>query len=111
MSTRKPENVRAANKYLIMMQIACAATMVGAELLAVTGKSVSGSLTLKYDFDAVERQAALLVEYTPGHHCTGFRDFSWSALESRWACGLSVRSGCRMLIQPLPRPSARCSPE
>ncbi len=40
---RKPENVRAANKYLIMMQIACAATMIGAELLAIGGKAVSGS--------------------------------------------------------------------
>jgi len=35
---RKPDNIRAANKYLIMMQIACAATMIGAELLAVTGR-------------------------------------------------------------------------
>ena len=32
---RKPANIRAANKFLIMMQIACAATMIGAELLAV----------------------------------------------------------------------------
>ena len=34
---RKPENIRAANKYLFMMEIACAATMVGAELLALSG--------------------------------------------------------------------------
>ena len=31
---RKPANIRAANKFLLMMQIACAATMIGAELLA-----------------------------------------------------------------------------
>ena len=33
----KPENIRAANKYLIMMQIACAVTMIGAGMLAVKG--------------------------------------------------------------------------
>jgi formate hydrogenlyase subunit 3/multisubunit Na+/H+ antiporter MnhD subunit len=62
---RKPENVRAANKYLVMMQIACAATMVGAELLAVTGKSVSGSLALKYDFDTVSANLPLLLSTRP----------------------------------------------
>ena len=40
---RKPENVRAANKYLIMMQVACAATMGGAELISITGAAASGS--------------------------------------------------------------------
>jgi hydrogenase-4 component B len=46
---RKRQNVRAANKYLVMMQIACAATMVGAELLA----SRAHADGLKYDFEAV----------------------------------------------------------
>ncbi len=50
---KKPENIRAANKFLIMMQIACVATMVGAEILAVTGAQVSGSASLKYDFGTV----------------------------------------------------------
>ena len=27
---KKPDNIRAANKFLLMMQIACAATMIGA---------------------------------------------------------------------------------
>jgi len=63
---RKAENVRAANKYLIMMQIACAATMIGAELLAVTGRSVSGSLNLKYDFDTVSANLPLLLSIHPG---------------------------------------------
>jgi hydrogenase-4 component B len=48
---RNPASVRAANKYLIMMQVACLATMVGAELLAVGGAATSGSL--KYDFDSL----------------------------------------------------------
>ena len=63
---RKRENVWAANKYLIMMQIACAATMVGAELLAVTGKAVSGSASLKYDFDTVSANLPLMLASQPG---------------------------------------------
>jgi len=72
---RKPENIRAANKYLVMMQIACAATMVGAELLAVTGKSVSGSLTLKYDFDTVSANLPLLLSSRPGITALAFALF------------------------------------
>jgi len=69
---RKRENVRAANKYLIMMQIACAATMVGAELLAITGKSVSGSANLKYDFDTVSANLPLLLSTRPGTTALAF---------------------------------------
>ncbi|MGA8299080.1 MAG: proton-conducting transporter membrane subunit [Terriglobales bacterium] len=63
---RKPQNVWAANKFLIMMQIACAATMVGAELLAIGGKAVSGSASLKYDFDTVSANLPLLLASRPG---------------------------------------------
>jgi hydrogenase-4 component B len=63
---RKPENIRAANKYLIMMQIACAATMIGAELLATSGKAISGSANLKYDFDTVSANLPLLLSTRPG---------------------------------------------
>ena len=34
---KKPGNIRAANKFLLMMQIACAATLIGAEILAGAG--------------------------------------------------------------------------
>jgi formate hydrogenlyase subunit 3/multisubunit Na+/H+ antiporter MnhD subunit len=63
--SRKPENVRAANKYLIMMQIACAATMVGAEILAVTGAAVRGTVKLMYDFDTVSANLPLLLSTRP----------------------------------------------
>ncbi len=53
---RNPANVRAANKFLVMMQIACAATMIGAELLAVTGAAATGSATLEIRFRHRERQ-------------------------------------------------------
>ena len=63
--SRKPENVRAANKYLIMMQIACVATMVGAEVLAVTGAAVRGTVNLMYDFDTVSANLPLLLSTRP----------------------------------------------
>ncbi|MBZ5704316.1 MAG: peroxiredoxin family protein [Acidobacteriia bacterium] len=63
--SRKPENIRAANKYLIMMQIACAATMVGAEVLAVTGAAVRGTVNLMYDFDTVSANLPLLLSTRP----------------------------------------------
>ncbi|MBZ5574604.1 MAG: hypothetical protein LAO09_22340 [Acidobacteriia bacterium] len=62
---KKPENVRAANKYLVMMQVACAATMVGAELLAVTGVAVRGSTRLMYDFDTVSANLPALLAANP----------------------------------------------
>jgi formate hydrogenlyase subunit 3/multisubunit Na+/H+ antiporter MnhD subunit len=62
---RKPQNVWAANKFLIMMQIACAATMIGAELLAIGGKAVSGSASLKYDFDTASANLPLLLATRP----------------------------------------------
>jgi hydrogenase-4 component B len=62
---RKPENVRAANKFLIMMEIACAATMIGAELLATTGASAAG-VALKYDFDSVSANLPALLNAHSG---------------------------------------------
>jgi formate hydrogenlyase subunit 3/multisubunit Na+/H+ antiporter MnhD subunit len=63
---KKRENVRAANRFLIMMQIACAATMIGAELLAVTGAAAQGSASLKYDFDTVSANLPVLLSTRPG---------------------------------------------
>lgn len=62
---RKRRNVWAANKFLIMMEIACAATMVGAELLAVTGAAVRGSVNLMYDFDTVSANLPLMLHAMP----------------------------------------------
>ena len=69
---RKRENVRAANKYLIMMQIACVAIMIGTELLAVTGTSISGS---KYDFETVSANLPLLLSTGPGTTALAFALF------------------------------------
>ncbi len=72
---RKRENIRAANKYLVMMQIACAATMIGAELLAVTGRMASGSTTLRYDFDTVSANLPMLLSGRPGITALAFALF------------------------------------
>ena len=72
---RNPASVRAANKYLIMMQIACALTMIGAELLAVTGASASGSPSLKYDFDTVSANLPALLATRPGTTAAAFALF------------------------------------
>jgi len=69
---RKPENIRAANKYLVMMEIACAATMIGAELLVSSGVHAGGT-ALKYDFDTVSANLPALLSASPG---TTFLAFS-----------------------------------
>ncbi len=51
---RRPENAKAAVKYFWMMQIACAAAMLGAGILAGEGRSTeTGEVLAKYDFDAI----------------------------------------------------------
>jgi len=50
---REPVNVRAANRFLLMMQMGCAATMAGAEILASAGTRHGVGVGLKYSFDAV----------------------------------------------------------
>ena len=62
---KKPENIRAANKFLVMMQIACAATMIGAELLASAARRQCAR-RLKYDFDTVSAQLPALLAAHPG---------------------------------------------
>ncbi len=62
---KKPGNIRAANKYLWMMQIACAATLVGAEILAGAGASANGGGRVKYDFDTVSANLPALLRAQP----------------------------------------------
>jgi formate hydrogenlyase subunit 3/multisubunit Na+/H+ antiporter MnhD subunit len=71
---RNRANVRAANQYLIMMQIACVATMGGAELLAVSGAAARGG-GLKYDFDTVSANLPLLLHTHPSMTAAAFALF------------------------------------
>lgn len=71
---KKPENIRAANKYLVMMEIACAATMIGAELLALSGAQIGGA-ALKYDFDTVSSNLPMLLIANKGTAAFAFALF------------------------------------
>ncbi len=62
---KKRSHIRAANKYLVMMEIACAATMGGAEVLAVAGAANRGSTQLMYDFDTVSANLPALLHAKP----------------------------------------------
>ena len=63
---RKPENVRAANKFLLMMQIACAATH---DRRGNAGRQPArrvGERELRYDFDTVSANLPALLSDAPG---------------------------------------------
>jgi formate hydrogenlyase subunit 3/multisubunit Na+/H+ antiporter MnhD subunit len=60
---KKPGNIRAANKFLLMMQIACAATLIGTEILAGAGASPGGGM--KYDFGTVSANLPALLHAQP----------------------------------------------
>ena len=62
---KNPGNIRAANKYLWMMQIACAATLIGAHILAGAGASANASSAVKYDFDTVSANLPALLRAQP----------------------------------------------
>lgn len=72
---RKPENRRAALKFLIMMQIACVVTMIGAELLASNTVPPVGGEGMRYDFDAISRGLPGLLEQRPGLVAAAFTLF------------------------------------
>ncbi len=69
---RKRENIRAANKYLIMMEIACAATMIGAELVAPGNVS---SVAMKYDFETISANLPQLLSARPAQMTVAFALF------------------------------------
>ena len=68
-------NVRAANKFLLMMQIACAATLIGAEILADAGASANASRGVKYDFDTVSANLPALLRAHPALAASAFALF------------------------------------
>jgi hydrogenase-4 component B len=69
---RKPQNVRAANKYLIMMQVACLTAMIGTQLLVRNTPNAGG---LKYDFDTVSAALPSLLSHAPGLAAVAFLFF------------------------------------
>jgi formate hydrogenlyase subunit 3/multisubunit Na+/H+ antiporter MnhD subunit len=65
--SKQRENVRAANKYLLMMEISCALVMLGSYWLAgnapVTG---DGATLMRFDFDAIRQHASALGAISTG---------------------------------------------
>jgi len=72
---RRPENVRAANRFLLMMQLGCAATMVGAEILAAAGGRPPAGDGLKYSFETVSANVPLILSSRPGLAALAFALF------------------------------------
>jgi len=72
---KNPANLRAANKFLWMMQLACAATLIGAEILAGGGASASAAGAAKYDFDTVSANLPALLQARPVLTATAFALF------------------------------------
>ncbi|MDD2709872.1 MAG: proton-conducting transporter membrane subunit [Verrucomicrobiae bacterium] len=63
----KPENVRAANRYLFFMEGACLLAMLGADLLAGgNARLASGEVLLKYDAEAIGHGMAALMAKDQG---------------------------------------------
>ena len=72
---KNPANIRAANKFLWMMQLACAATLIGAEILAGGGASANAASGVKYDFDTVSANLPALLQSHPVLTATAFALF------------------------------------
>ncbi|MEI7729876.1 MAG: proton-conducting transporter membrane subunit [Verrucomicrobiota bacterium] len=67
----KPEHRRAAWKYMFMMQLACAITMIGALLIQVKGLP-PGQAMLKYDFDVIREHLPALLQSNPATVAAAF---------------------------------------
>lgn len=74
---RKLENVRAANKYLVMMEIACTAVMLGSRMISSPGP-------LRYDFDT-------LAENLPAF--LGSHPFSAAVAFGLFLVGFGIKAG------------------
>jgi hydrogenase-4 component B len=83
---KKRENVRAANKYLLMMELACAAIMIGAAILAAPGQAVGGA---KYDFETVSGNLPILLIMRPQMTSLAFALFlaGFGILMGMWPFG------------------------
>ncbi|MBI4537532.1 MAG: peroxiredoxin family protein [candidate division NC10 bacterium] len=63
---RKVENIRAANRYLVAMQVACALILAGAAMLAQGPATVGGHKRMRFDFDAISHGMPDLLRHSGG---------------------------------------------
>ena len=65
--SEKRENVRAAKKFLLMLEIACGLTMIGAGLLASPSAAAgAGAGALRFDFDSIGHNLVILLPQKGG---------------------------------------------
>jgi hydrogenase-4 component B len=65
--SKQRENVRAANRYLLMMEISCLMVMVASYWLAGTSPlSVGGETLMRFDFDAIREHAGTAAAVSTG---------------------------------------------
>jgi len=58
---KQRDNVRAAIKYLVMMEISCVLVMLGSYMLAGTAPvTIAGETLMRFDFDAIREHASML---------------------------------------------------
>ena len=83
---KKRENIRAANKYLVMMEVACVAVMLGAAILAAPGQAAG---VAKYDLETVSGNLPLLLIMRPGITALAFALFlaGFGILMGMWPFG------------------------
>jgi formate hydrogenlyase subunit 3/multisubunit Na+/H+ antiporter MnhD subunit len=63
---RIPDNVRAANRYLVAMQAACALILAGAAILGHGPVALGDETLMRFDFDAISHGIPALLEGAPG---------------------------------------------
>jgi formate hydrogenlyase subunit 3/multisubunit Na+/H+ antiporter MnhD subunit len=63
---RRPENVRAANRYLLAMQAACACVLAGAAILSQGPLVLPDETLMRYDFDAIRAGVPALLQTGSG---------------------------------------------
>ena len=63
---KKRGNVRAANKYLLMMQIACLLIMAASGMLAESSATIGTETVQQYDFDAIRHGLPGLLQSSSG---------------------------------------------
>jgi len=67
---KQPGNIRAAHKYLWMMELACVAVMLGAAILAAPSQINAG--LAKYDFESLSDNLPVLLLMRPGRTAMAF---------------------------------------
>jgi formate hydrogenlyase subunit 3/multisubunit Na+/H+ antiporter MnhD subunit len=73
----RAENLSAARRYLLLMQVACVITMVGGGLLVGASPAVAdpAAASLKYDFDTISANMPALLAASPGLTVVAFALF------------------------------------